>query len=169
MTTLEGKEILIFGGSSGLGYGAAEASLKSKASRVIISSSSSEKVAHAVQRLTSANLGEGKVEGHAVDATDTEALKKFVQQIGEVDHIIWTSGNRLPLGFPNVDYDFMKSKWLAYYCHASTFTALFLHFPKESFDVRYWGAVTVAQNAKFKPHGSLTLTIGAYGMICLYY
>lgn len=110
MTTLQGKEILIFGGSSGIGHGVAEASLKSKASRVIISSSNPEKVAHAVHRLTSANLGEGKVEGHAVDATDSEALKKFVQQIGEVDHIIWSSGDTLPLGFPNIDYDFMKSK-----------------------------------------------------------
>lgn len=139
MATLEGKEILIFGGSSGIGFGVAAASLQSKASRVIIVSSNPERVANAVNRLTSGNYGEGKVEGHTVNVADTNALKTFVQQIGEVDHIIWTCGDKLPLGFPSIDDEFMK----------------------KSFDVRYWGAVTVAQNAKFKPNGSYTLTLGS--------
>ncbi|GJJ14165.1 hypothetical protein Clacol_008425 [Clathrus columnatus] len=143
MATLEGKIILIFGGSSGLGHSAAEASLKSKASRVIISSSKPEKVSNAVNRLKSANLGDGQIEGHVVDVTDAEALKSFLNQIGEVDHVIWSSGDRLPLGFPNLELDAMKST-------LST-----------AFDVRFWGAIIVAQHAKIRPKGSLTLTVGS--------
>lgn len=110
MATLEGKSVLIFGGSSGIGFAVAEAALKSKASHVIISSSKQEKVSNAVHRLTSAKLGDGKVEGHAIDATSPEALEKFLQQIGEVDHIVWTSGDGLPLGFPNLKLENMKSE-----------------------------------------------------------
>jgi len=139
MATLASKTIVVFGGTSGIGFAVAEASLKSDAAKVIVVSSNAERVQGTVERLKNANLGKGAVEGFAVDGKDETAMKKLLADIGEVDHIVWSSGDGLPLGFPNMDPDVMKG----------------------AFDVRFWGAVTVAQNAKFKPKGSFTLTTGS--------
>lgn len=109
MATLDTKSVLIFGGSSGIGFAVAEACLKSRASLVIIASSNKERVSAAVQRLEAARLGTGKVQGEVVDATDIVALKEVVTRIGEVDHIVWTSGDQLKIGFPDVDLETVKS------------------------------------------------------------
>ena len=108
MATLESKTIIIFGGSSGIGYSVAEACLLSRASLVIIASSSVDRVTTAVRRLQAAKLGVGKVHGAVVDARDHAALKEFVTRIGEVDHVVWTSGDKLKVGFPDVDVESMK-------------------------------------------------------------
>ncbi|KAF8575318.1 NAD-binding protein [Ramaria rubella] len=143
MATLATKTILVFGGSSGIGYSVAEASLTSGASHVIIASSDASRVSNAVQRLeahiSTLGPGAGKVQGEVVDATDHAALKAFVERVGEMDHIVWTSGDGLKLGFPDVDVEALQG----------------------AFDVRFWGPVVVAQNAKFRIGGSLTLTIGS--------
>ncbi|KAF8514010.1 short-chain dehydrogenase/reductase SDR [Hysterangium stoloniferum] len=139
MSTLEGKNVLIFGGSSGIGYAVAEGSLKSLASLVIIASSNAERVNSAVNSLEKGNLGPGRVCGEVIDAKDQSALKEFVSNIGEFDHIVWTSGDYFDVGFPNVELDVAKS----------------------AFDVRFWGPVLVAQHAKFRKGGSLTLTTGS--------
>ena len=61
MATLAGKTVLVIGGSSGIGYGVAKASLLSRAARVIIGSSSQQKVDGALARLKSETSGaEGK-------------------------------------------------------------------------------------------------------------
>jgi len=138
MSTLEGKNVLIFGGSSGIGYAVAEGSLKSLASLVIIASANVERVNSAVNRLQESNLGPGKVRGEVIDAKDQLALKEFVSHMGEFDHIVWTSGEYLGLRFPDAELDVAKS----------------------GFDIRFWGPVLVAQHAKFRKGGSLTLTIG---------
>ncbi|KAF8575315.1 NAD-binding protein [Ramaria rubella] len=145
MATLATKTILVFGGSSGIGYSVAEASLTSGASHVIIASSNASRVSGAVRRLeahiSTLGPGAGKVQGEVVDATDHAALKAFVERVGEMDHIVWTSGDGLirKLDFPNVDVEALQ----------------------DAFDVRFWGPVVVAQNAKFRIGGSLTLTIGS--------
>ncbi|KAB8295864.1 hypothetical protein EYC80_008685 [Monilinia laxa] len=71
------KHVLVIGGSSGIGYCVAEASLESGAS-VIISSSSADRITKAVKRLQSSYPG-GKVAGYA----------------GIVDHIVFTAGDPL--------------------------------------------------------------------------
>ena len=69
MTTLAGQTVLIVGGSSGIGYGAAKLSLLSQASLVIIASSNKAKVENAVSRLLSeVPNAKGKVKGEVVDA-----------------------------------------------------------------------------------------------------
>ncbi|KAF8584418.1 NAD(P)-binding protein [Ramaria rubella] len=137
MTTLTNKTILIFGGSSGIGYGVAEAALTSGASLVIIASSSATRIGQAVQRFEA--QGKGKVRGEIVDVTDRSALKTFVTGVGEVDHIVWTSGEFFVWGFPHVDAEKLQGL----------------------FDTRFWGPVVVAQNAKIRAGGSFTLTTGA--------
>ena len=51
MAALQGKRIIVIGGSSGIGYSVAKASLLSLAEHVTIASSSQAKVAAAVERL----------------------------------------------------------------------------------------------------------------------
>ncbi|KIJ48776.1 hypothetical protein M422DRAFT_247132 [Sphaerobolus stellatus SS14] len=140
MATLKDKSIVIFGGTSGVGFGVAHASLLSDATEVLVVSSNPERVANAVKRLQDGKFGKGKIRGEVLDAKDQERLKNFVIGLDEVDHIVWTSGESemVKYMFPNFTIDVGKA----------------------SFDVRFWGPVIVAQNAKFRAGGSLTLTGG---------
>ncbi|KAL5511064.1 hypothetical protein ACEPAH_4279 [Sanghuangporus vaninii] len=143
MATLAGKTVLIVGGSSGIGYGVAKASLLSRASKVIIASSSKAKVEATLVRLkddTTAigSIVEGTALGEVVDVKDSKNVKELLERVGEIDHLVWTSGDSLRTSFPDMDLD----------AH------------KDVFDVRFWGAFTAAQVAKIRPEGSITLTIG---------
>ncbi|GJJ06991.1 hypothetical protein Clacol_001189 [Clathrus columnatus] len=135
MATLKDKTVLIIGGTSGIGFGVAEASLKSLAKTVIVASSKKDRVENAIKRLTDAKLGSGAVHGHVVDAENEQSIKTLLEKVGEVDHIVFTSG-RLDgtLKFPEVDINHAKGI--------------------------VWGPVAVAKYAKFRPGGSLTLTSG---------
>ena len=108
MSTLEGKRVVIIGGTSGIGFGVAKLSLLSKAAEVIVASSSKDKVASAVSRLEAIVAGSnlpGKIIGETVDAKDLSAIQIFFEKIGEIDHLVWTSGDALRFGFKNVDLD----------------------------------------------------------------
>jgi NAD(P)-dependent dehydrogenase (short-subunit alcohol dehydrogenase family) len=67
---LDGARILIFGGSSGIGYGAAEASIESGAT-VIISSSSESKIQASVKSLNeSYPSAKDRISGYACNLGD---------------------------------------------------------------------------------------------------
>ncbi|KAL5524400.1 hypothetical protein ACEPAF_9540 [Sanghuangporus sanghuang] len=143
MATLAGKTVLIVGGSSGIGYSVAKASLLSRAFKVIIASSSIAKVEAALVRLkdditVAGSTVEGTASGEVVDARDSKSVKELLERVGEIDHLVWTSGDSLRTSFPDMDLDANK----------------------DVFDVRFWGAFTAAQAAKIRPGGSITLTIG---------
>lgn len=143
MATLEGKKILVVGGSSGIGFGVAKTSLLSRAAEVIIASSSQSKVDDALARLTQALSGAtnvvGKFTGEVVDARDSASVRSLFKKVGELDHVVWTSGDALRLGFLDKDLDKQR----------------------DVFDVRFWGSAVAAQVAKIRPGGSITLTIGS--------
>lgn len=97
MATLEGKKIVILGGSSGIGYGVAKASLLNLAEHVLIASSSRAKVDTAVARLLAepalqSQSLQGRVSGDVIDLKDTQEVAAFFEKIGEIDHLIVTSG-----------------------------------------------------------------------------
>ena len=116
MTTLEGQTLVIVGGSSGLGFAVAKAALLSLASHVIIASSSPDKVQNAIEKLEQAIGGKGltgKISGATLNVRDLEAVKTYFANIGEIDHLIWTSGDPLKLGFPDVDITAIKGATIA--------------------------------------------------------
>lgn len=95
---LKGRKVLIFGGSAGLGYGAAEACIESGMT-VVISSSSEARVNKAVdQVLKEYPSAKDKISGHACNLGDQATLEdnivRLFEKIGKIDHIsecsIWT-------------------------------------------------------------------------------
>ncbi|KAJ9648046.1 hypothetical protein H2199_001823 [Coniosporium tulheliwenetii] len=102
---LRDTHVLIIGGSSGLGFGVAEACIEHGA-RVTISSSQSTRAQDAVAKLQNAYpSAASKVAGETCDLGDESAIEKEVKRLfekaGKVDHIVYTAGDKLaviPLG-----------------------------------------------------------------------
>lgn len=131
MATLENQTILIVGGSSGIGFAVAKASLLSLAAKVIIASSSAARVQNAIQRLEAVIAEKklpGKVVGDTVNATNVDVVEEFVAKVGVVDHLIWTSGDSGLLSIissPDVDLNKAKSKLISDQHQAFILTLLF--------------------------------------------
>jgi len=142
--TLEGQTILIIGGTLGIGFGVALAALNSGAATVIVASSSVEKVNRAVERLHfQATRRQGSAKGVVVDAKDLEDVKKAVEEVGVINHLVFTSGDMIPglLGknITEMDVSGMRDVGI--------------------FDVRFWAAIQAARSASFAPGGSVTFTV----------
>ena len=98
MATLQGKRVVVIGGTSGIGYSVAKASLVSLAEHVFIASSNPAKVDTAVSRLLAepelqklTDL-KSRLSGYPLDLSDTQAIGPLFEKIGEIDHLIITSG-----------------------------------------------------------------------------
>lgn len=104
---LQDKHVLVIGGTSGIGFAVAEASLASGA-RVTVSSSNPSRVDSAIQRLRSSFPG-STVAGHACDLskpTVEEDLEALFAKVGTVDHIVFTAGDRLAtMPVSDITYD----------------------------------------------------------------
>jgi NAD(P)-dependent dehydrogenase (short-subunit alcohol dehydrogenase family) len=93
---LTGKHVLVVGGTSGIGYAVAEASIENGA-RVTVSSSREASVKTTLERL-SKSYPDTQVAGYACDLSkpsveaDVEAL---FQKVGTVDHVVYTAGDKL--------------------------------------------------------------------------
>ncbi len=134
--SLEDQSVLVIGGSSGIGYGVAEAALREGA-RVTIASSNPDRIAAAAAR-----LGGGAV-GQPLDVTDEAAVQAFFAGSGQIDHIAFTAGDwGGPRGVPLADMDLTTAEAI--------------------FKVRFWGALTVAKHAAkvLTAGASLTFTDG---------
>ncbi len=95
---LSGARILIIGGSSGIGYSVAEASVESGAT-VIISSSQESRVKSSIEKLLETYpSAKDRVSGHACDLSVQsmeENIKKLFEQTGKLDHVVFTAGDAL--------------------------------------------------------------------------
>jgi NAD(P)-dependent dehydrogenase (short-subunit alcohol dehydrogenase family) len=131
MNKLDGKKVLIVGGSSGIGEAAAHA-LVELGAQVTIASRDPAKL-----RAAAARLG-GAVHTAVLDTANDASLEAFFAAQGEYDHVVVSAAQtssgpvrQLPL----VDaYASMNSK--------------------------FWGAYRVARSAKIAAGGSLTLVSG---------
>ncbi|WP_416760173.1 SDR family oxidoreductase [Roseateles sp. So40a] len=76
-----------------------------------------------------------------LDVADADAVRAFFDELGPVDHVVVTAGSQAPGG---------------------AVTAVDLDAAKAAFDVKFWGAIAVAQAAAphLRPGGTLTLTSG---------
>lgn len=131
MSKLEGKKVLVVGGSSGIGEAAAQA-LVALGAQVTIASRNPAKLQAAATRLGDA------VRTAVLDTTNDAGLEAFFAAQGEFDHVVVSAAQtssgpvrQLPL----VDaYAAMNSK--------------------------FWGAYRVARAARIAAGGSLTLVSG---------
>ncbi len=89
--SLNGKRIVILGGTTGLGFAEAAAAAREGASVVVVSGTQ-ERVSRAL-----AALPEGSA-GHVVDLTDEGQISSFFDRIGAFDHLVYTSGDPLMNG-----------------------------------------------------------------------
>ena len=102
---LQESRTLIIGGSSGVGFGVAEALAKTGAS-VIISSSSAERLNHALQRLQATCKQSGPpVIGYVCNMSSRNTVEKEVESLftkvtqeGKLDHVLYTAGDKLAVG-----------------------------------------------------------------------
>ena len=106
---LLGQRVLIFGGSSGLGYAAAEAAIEDGAI-VIITSSQQARVQSAIERIgASYPSAQSKITGYGCDLSGRDLEQNVValfEQIGEVDHIVFSAGDDLLMdSIHDISYD----------------------------------------------------------------
>ncbi|KZT37686.1 NAD(P)-binding protein [Sistotremastrum suecicum HHB10207 ss-3] len=152
MTSLRNQTVVILGGTSGLGFAIALATLQSHASHVIIAASTSAHVSRIVDRLISTAKDHhlsGAVQGRTVEFTNEEQIDHFFAEIGDVDHVIIADNETFKP--PPVQ--------------VSASTRVFGGGRNSlngngSGNHEYWGFGLVARQARIKTGGSICLTAG---------
>jgi NAD(P)-dependent dehydrogenase (short-subunit alcohol dehydrogenase family) len=131
---LNGKKVIVLGGSSGIGYAVAEYAL-AEGAHVVIGSSHAGRVEAAATALGA------NAEGYALDLTDEHAIQAFFNTAGSFDHLVFTAGDSLRLG---------------------EIAATDLSQAREAFNIRYWGALAAVKYGapRIVAGGSIVLTTG---------
>lgn len=99
MTSLMGQKIIVVGGSSGIGLGVAQATLKSGAIVVIVGRSANK--LQAAERMLEAD---NRVTSIAADVTNEADVARLFDEVGAFDHLVSTAGTPPP-GDPIGDTD----------------------------------------------------------------
>jgi NAD(P)-dependent dehydrogenase (short-subunit alcohol dehydrogenase family) len=135
--SLNGKRVVVLGGTSGIGLATAKAFLDESA-QVIIASRSSSKLSDA-----KAKLG-GNVEGYEIDFRSEEKVADFFERVGKFDHLVVTAGEGA----------------------MGHFSELPVATVREAFDSKFWGQyITVRASLPYlNNESSITLTSGVYGV-----
>jgi NAD(P)-dependent dehydrogenase (short-subunit alcohol dehydrogenase family) len=131
--TLENKRVVILGGTSGIGFSVAEASLLQGATVVVVSSNRS-KIDGALARLS-----HSKVDGRMAHLSDERAVESLFRKLGAFDHLVFTAGGSTLQGSINETS---------------------LTDAKNFFGVRFWGVFLAVRyaSASIQPEGSNVLT-----------
>src|ERR1700758_2342011 len=85
---LQGKRVVVLGGSSGIGLAVAEQA-SSQGANVVVGSSNPDRIQKAVQ-----SLG-GRVEGQTADLSDEGAIAALFTRLGPIDHLVFTAADSL--------------------------------------------------------------------------
>lgn len=133
--SLDGKRVVVIGGTSGIGFAVAALAAQLGA-EVVIASSRTANVDAALERLRGAT-------GGTIDLRDEASVARFFEHLGAFDHLALTAGDwDLPMfvGARNLD----------------------LAAAREGFAVRFWGALAAVKHGSrsIDPNGSITLTSG---------
>jgi len=135
--SVNGQQVLVVGGSSGMGLATARAAA-SEGARVTIASSEKKRVDAALRVLPDSCAGV------VVDVRDETQVAAVFERFEEVDHLVFTAGDEFT---------------------ARPLAELDLHDARTILDVRFWGAVTVIKHAigHLRASGSISLTTGTVG------
>ncbi|AYB31588.1 SDR family oxidoreductase [Chryseolinea soli] len=136
--SLEGKRIIVLGGSSGIGLATAMAAGMEGAG-VVIASSNQARMEAAIKRLPST------AKGYVVDLSEESQIRDFFKSIGKFDHLVYTAGENISI---------------------SAIAASDAAHARKYFDIRYWGAYLSVKyaGASIREGGSITLTSGIASM-----
>lgn len=134
---LDGKKVVVLGGTKGIGLATAEAAADAGAS-VVIASRSKTSVDEALERLPA------DVQGHTADVNDEDSLRELFAQAGPFDHLVFTAGDGVELQIL-AELDLARARSL--------------------FDVRFFGALAAAKCSAptIRAGGSMTFTTGVGG------
>jgi NAD(P)-dependent dehydrogenase (short-subunit alcohol dehydrogenase family) len=132
--SLEGKTVVVLGGSSGIGLATAQAAA-AEGAEVIIASGNQKRIDAALKTL-SANC-----RGFAIDLSQEENIRGFFEQLGALDHVVYTAGENLNLQM----------------IHETNIT-----LAHNFFNLRYWGAYASIKYAAplIRSGGSISLISG---------
>jgi len=135
---LQNKQVVILGGSSGIGLAVAELAA-TQGAKVIIASSNAERVKKAVESV------EGEVLGKAVDVSNERAVEAFFAKLGPFDHLVFTAGDSL---------------------HLQDLGTTDLKQARRAFELRYWSALAAVKygSTQIRKGGSIVLTTGIAGL-----
>jgi NAD(P)-dependent dehydrogenase (short-subunit alcohol dehydrogenase family) len=135
--TLNGKRVVVLGGSSGIGLATAQAAVRENAS-VVIASSRKARLDQAL-----ATLPKG-TQGHVLDLTNEKATQELFEQLGGFDHLVFTAGETLQLG---------------------SLATTEVDAARRFFELRYWGAYSAAKygSSIIREGGSIVFTSGIAG------
>jgi NAD(P)-dependent dehydrogenase (short-subunit alcohol dehydrogenase family) len=136
--SMDGKRVVILGGTSGIGLATAKAAEREGAA-VVIASSRRERLDRALAMLRSG------AEGELVDVADEAQVRALFERIGAFDHLVFTAGESLQLE-PLATMQVERARGFV--------------------NVRFWGAFMAAKygSRHIRPGGSITLTNGIAGL-----
>ena len=87
---MNGKRVVVLGGTSGIGLATAKAAQREGAS-IVVASSRRQRVDSALSALR------GKADGEVVDLSDEGQVRAFFDRIGAFDHLVFCAGETLHL------------------------------------------------------------------------
>src|ERR1700722_7799534 len=87
---LNGKRVVILGGTSGIGLATAKAA-QGRGAALVGPSSRSQRVESALAAL------QGKAEGEVVDLADESQVRALFERLGDFDHLVYSAGEKLSL------------------------------------------------------------------------
>jgi NAD(P)-dependent dehydrogenase (short-subunit alcohol dehydrogenase family) len=131
---LQGKRVVVLGGSSGIGLAVAQQVVE-QGGELVIASSNAQRVQQAITKLA------GKAEGQPLDLTDEPGIRTFFEKLGSFDHLVYTAGDTLQLN--------------------EVATADLKH-ARHAFELRYWAVLAAVKygSAHIRSGGSIVLTTG---------
>ena len=131
---LHEQRVVVLGGTSGIGFATAKAAAD-RGAEVTVVSSRPASVSRAL-----ADLPPG-TRGKAADLTDTAQVSRLFEDLGSIDHLVFTAGE--PLALMSLD-------------------TLDLDKAREFFSLRYFAALWAVRSSipHLRPGGSITLTTG---------
>jgi len=117
---LHGKRILVLGGTSGIGFCVAEASVESDAT-VIISSSRQSKIDEKIKQLKT-SYPDARITGHPCDLANAETVEQNIETMlksatddgkNKIDHVVFTAGDSsMVMGLANATVESIQKAGL---------------------------------------------------------